>query len=102
MSDREFALEGGLSPSLAIGIALVLAIEGAVLHLWIAQRSATWAWVVTVVNIATLVYLWREVRANTRSRLVLSEGEVEIVVGRRLRYQFSRSEIASAEVVTWR
>ena len=51
---------------------------------------------------ATLVYLWREVRASALSRLVVSGGDVEIIVGRRLRCQFSRSQVASAEVATWR
>lgn len=97
-----FPLEGGLSPSLTIGLAIVLVVEGAAVHLWVAERSATWAWMITAVNVATLVYLWREVRANSLSRLVVEGESVDIVVGRRLRCQFSRGRIASAEVATWR
>jgi hypothetical protein len=97
-----FPLEGGLSTSLAVGLAIVLVVEGVAIHLWVAQRSATWAWVIAALNVATLVYLWREVRAGALSRLVVDGDAVEIVVGRRLRCQFSRSQIASAEVATWR
>lgn len=95
-------LEGGLSTTLAVGLGIVLVVEGAAIHLWIAERSPWWAWVITALNVATLVWLWREVRANALSRLVVDGESVEIVVGRRLRCRFSRSEIASAEVATWR
>jgi hypothetical protein len=97
-----FPLEGGLSSSLAIGLAIALVVEGAAIHLWVAERSAPWAWIITALNVATLVWLWREVRANSLSRLVVDGESVEIVVGRRLRCQFSRSQIATAQVATWR
>ena len=97
-----FPLEGGLSTTLAVGLAIVLVVEGAAIHLWVAERSALWAWVITALNVATLVYLWREVRAGSQSRLVLRGAEVEIVVGRRLRCRFPRRAIASADVATWR
>jgi hypothetical protein len=97
-----FPLEGGLSPSLAIGLAIVLVVEGAAIHLWVAQQSAAWAWAIAAMNVATLVYLWREVRANSLSRLVVDGDSVEIVVGRRLRCRFSRNQIASVEIATWR
>jgi hypothetical protein len=97
-----FPLEGGLSTSLAVGLGIVLVVEGAAIHLWVAERSTLWAWIIAAVNVATLVYLWREVRANSLSRLVLDGAAVEIVVGRRLRCRFSRSQITSAEVATWR
>ena len=97
-----FPLEGGLSPSLAIGLAIVLVVEGAAIHLWVAQRSAPWAWAIAAINVATLAYLWREVRANSLSRLVVDGDSVEVVVGRRLRCRISRSQIASVEIATWR
>jgi hypothetical protein len=97
-----FPLEGGLSTTIAVGLAIALVVEGAVIHLWVAERSALWAWIITATNVATLVYLWREVRASALSRLVVAGGDAEIIVGRRLRCQFSRSQIASAEVATWR
>jgi len=97
-----FPLEGGLSSSLAIGLGIVLVVEGAAIHLWVAERSALWAWVITALNVGTLVYLWREVRANSLSRLVVDGDSVGIVVGRRLRCRFSLAQIASAEVATWR
>ena len=96
------ALEGGLSTSLAVGFGAVLVIEGVVLHLWIADRSALWAWVVTATNVATLVWLWREARAASRSAMTVTARDVEVAVGNRLRLRFARKSIASAEVATWR
>ena len=99
---KTFALDGGLSASFAVGLGLVVAIEGAVLHLWVASRSQAWAWAITALNIVTLVWLWREYQAGTRARLVLSETDVEIDAGSRLRCRFPRSLIASADAATWR
>jgi hypothetical protein len=99
---QTFALAGGLSASFAVGLGLVVAIEGAVLHLWVASRSQAWAWAITALNIITLAWLWREYKAGTRARLVLSETDVEIDAGSRLRCRFPRSLIASAEAATWR
>ena len=99
---KTFALDGGLSGSFAAGLGLVVAIEGAVLHLWVASRSQAWAWAITVLNIVTLAWLWREYQAGTRARLVLSDTDVEIDAGSRLRCRFPRSLIASAEAATWR
>ena len=47
-------LEGGLSTTLAVGLGIVLVVEGAAIHLWIAERSPWWAWVITALNVATL------------------------------------------------
>lgn len=99
---KEFPLEGGLSATLAVGLAIVLVVEGAAIHLWVAERSAFWAWVIAALNVATLIWLWRDVRANSLSRLVVDGESVEIVVGRRLRCRFPLSAIASAELATWR
>jgi hypothetical protein len=100
--ERTFPLQGGLSGALVVGFGGVLVIEGAVLHLWIASRSEAWAWAITAVNAATLVWLWREYRAGTRSRLSVGEEHVEVVVGNRIRVRFARSNIAGAEPATWR
>jgi hypothetical protein len=100
--ERTFPLQGGLSAALVIGFGAVLVIEGAVLHLWIASRSEAWAWAITALNVATLVWLWREYRAGTRSRLSVGEQHVEIAIGNRIRVRFARSNIASVEPATWR
>ena len=82
MSRKAFALEGGLSPQLAVGLGLVLALEGAVLHLWVAQRSAAWAWAITAINVVTLVWLWREHRATRQARALLCKvNEVNFLSG---------------------
>jgi len=100
--ERTFPLQGGLSGALVVGFGAVLLIEGTVLHLWIASRSETWAWAITALNVATLVWLWREYRAGTRSRLSVGKEHVEVVIGNRIRVRFARSNIASAEPATWR
>jgi hypothetical protein len=97
-----FSLQGGLSGALAAGFGFVLAIEGAVLHLWVAQRSATWAWVVTALNIATVIWLWREYRATRQARATVSDTDVEIDAGSRLRVRIPLNTIASVEAATWR
>jgi len=100
--DRTFALEGGLSASLAVALAAVVVIEGAVLHLWVASRSLAWAWSITGINLVTLVWLWGEVRSASRSALRVGERDVDVVVGNRVRCRFARRSIASADRATWR
>ena len=99
---RTCPLEGGVSASLLVGIGLALVVEGVALHVWIAPRSQFWAWMITVLNAATLVWLWRDYQARSRSELTLGGDEVVIALGNQLRCRFPRSRIASAEVATWR
>jgi hypothetical protein len=95
-------LQGGLSGSFAVGLGLVLAIEGAVLHLWVAERSQGWAWAITAVNLATLAWLWREYASARQATLDVAGDEVRIDAGSRLRCRFPTSAIASVESATWR
>jgi len=100
--DQAFALEGGLSRTLAVAIGTVLVIEGAVLHLWVASRSQLWAWAITAVNLGTLVWLWWEVRSASRSMLRIDAADVVLAVGSRLHCRIPRGAIATAERATWR
>ena len=102
MRQRTIALEGGLTAPLAIGLGFVLVIEGAVLHLWVAERSQAWAWIITALNVVTLVWLWREYRSGQRAHLTVSASDIAIDAGSRLRCQVPRSSIASVEAATWR
>jgi len=61
--DRIFPLQGGASASLLVGIGMAFVVEGAALHLWLAARHPGWAWTVTALNAATLVWLWRDYQA---------------------------------------
>ena len=97
-----FALQGGPSASLLVGIGIALVVEGAGLHLWISSRSQAWAWAITAINVATLVWLWREHRSRARAALTLGEHDVDVAVGSQLRSQFPRSAIATVDVATWR
>ena len=98
-----FQLHGGLSASFAVGLGLVVAIEGVLLHLWIAARSQPWAWTIAALNGATLAWLGWEYKSAAQGRLVVgADGDVEIDAGSRLRCRFNRRLIASAESVTWR
>jgi len=102
MSQRTIALDGGLTAPLAIGFGLVLVIEGAVLHLWVAERSQAWAWTITALNVVTLVWLWREYRSGQRSHLTVSDSDIAIDAGSRLRCRVPRSALATVEAATWR
>ena len=95
-------LEGGLSGSLMLGIAIVLVIEGAVLHLWVASRSQAFAWAITAVNVATLVWLWRDHKAASHAHMRVSDDGIEIAIGNRIQCLVPREAIASAEMATWR
>ena len=97
-----YSLHGGLSASFAMGLGLVVAIEGIVLHLWIASRSQPWAWAIAVLNIATIAWLWREYRSGASAHMLVDAEEIEIDAGSRLRCRFSRLLIASVEPATWR
>jgi hypothetical protein len=99
---REFKLEGGLSTSLAAGLTLALVAEGVVFHLWISARSQMWAWALTLVNAATLIWLWREVQASSRSTLSVDASEIVLNAGSRLRCRIPRSAVERVEEVTWR
>ena len=100
--DQAFPLQGGASASLVVGIGVALVVEGAVLHLWLAARNPAWAWTVTALNAATLVWLWRDYRARALAMLTLGDRDVVITVGNQLRCHVPRSVIASAEIATWR
>lgn len=100
--DLVVPLEGGLSAALAAGLGLMLAVEGAVLHLWVASRSRTWAWVITAVNVLTLLWVWREYRAGKHATVRVRERDIEIAAGGRLRGNLPRSALAQAEAATWR
>jgi hypothetical protein len=98
----KIALQGGLSGSFAVGLGIVLAIEGAVLHVWVAERSQVLAWAITAVNIATLAWLWRECVSTRQASLVVAGDEVRIDAGSRLRCRFPTSSVATVEAATWR
>ena len=91
-----------MSASLLVGIGLALVVEGVALHVWIAPRSRFWAWTITVLNAATLVWLWRDYPARSRAEVALGSAEVVVMLGNHLRCRFPRSGIASAEPATWR
>ena len=99
---QTFTLEGGLSASLTLAIGLVVAIEGAVINLWVASRSQTWAWAITAVNVAMLLWLWRDHKAASSARLVVTDVGVEVLIGNRIRCIAPRETIARAEIATWR
>ena len=102
VAPQTFTLEGGLSASLTLAIGLVVAIEGAVIHLWVASRSQAWAWAIAAVNVATLLWLWRDHKAASSARLLVTDVGAEILIGNRIRCFAPHETIASAEIATWR
>ena len=99
---QSIPLQGGLSASFAIGLGLVLGIEGVVIHLWVATRSQPWAWVIAAFNVATMYWLWREYRSGLTARMTVDAAEILIDAGSRLKCRFPRALIAGTETATWR
>ncbi len=97
-----FPLQGGVSASLLVGIGVAVLVEGAALHVWIASRSPAWAWTITALNAATLVWLWRDYQARAAAVLTLGDRDVIVTLGHQLHCRFPRSAVASAETATWR
>jgi hypothetical protein len=100
--ERSFPLVAGLPAPLVIGLAVALVVEGAILHQSIASHSERWAWTLTAVNAATLLWLWRDYTTSSRSMVVVRDDEIEIAAGTRMRSRIARSAIGSAEAATWR
>jgi hypothetical protein len=101
-TDRTFPLHGGASASLLVGIGLALVVEGAALHVWLAARHPAWAWAITALNAATLVWLWRDYQARRLATLTLGDRDVVIAVGNQLRCHLPCSAIARVDPATWR
>ena len=99
---RTYSLEGGASASTFVGIGIALVVEGIALHVWIAGRSQLWAWTVTALNAATLIWLWRAYKAQARSALLIDESDVEVTLGTSFRVRFARSSITTVDAVMWR
>ena len=99
---QSIPLQGGLSASFAIGLGLVVSIEGVVIHLFVATRSQPWAWVIAAFNVATVYWLWREYRSGQTALITVDATEIVIDAGNRLRCRFPRALVASTEAATWR
>src|SRR5262245_24860796 len=99
--ERTFSLEGGLSGSMLVGIGIALAVEGVAIHLWVASRTRIVAWLITLLNVASLAYLWRAYVGAQRAVLRINASEVELDMGQ-VRCRFPRSAIESVEPATWR
>lgn len=99
--ERTFSLEGGLSASTALGFGIAVVAEGLAFHVWFASRSQIVAWLITALNVASLVYMWRAYVASQRAALRITATEVVFDVAQ-VRWRFPRSAIESVEPATWR
>jgi hypothetical protein len=96
------AQRAGRSPALAWGLALVIAVESAVLHLWLAPNHPALAWTLTALGIYSLLWIAGQVRALGSRESVIADDALVLRVGLQLTARLRREQIASAERLDWR
>ena len=101
-SDASFTYRTARSGALSVGLALAVGVEALVLHLWLAPRHPGWAWTLTTLSIATLVYLAAEYRAWGRGTVRVTAAALEVAVTHRVAAVVPRSLVAGAVLATWR
>jgi hypothetical protein len=97
-----FTYRSARSGALSAGLALAVAVEAVVLHLWLAPSRPTLAWALTTLSVLTLVYLAVEFRAWGRGAVRVSPACVELRVSGRADAMVPRASVAGASTATWR
>lgn len=97
-----FTFRRARSGALAAGLGLAIAIETPVLHLWLGVRHPTWAWSLSVLGVATLVWIVLEYRAMGHPTVRVTSGLLYVAIGHRAALQVPRAQITSAAPATWR
>jgi hypothetical protein len=83
-------------------MALAVVAEALVLHLWLATRHPRWAWAVTALSAATLVYLALEYRAWGTGAIHLTPDALDVRIAGRIALRVPRASVASVVVASWR
>lgn len=97
-----FSYRAARSGTLSAGLALAVAVEAVVLHLWLAPSRPTLAWVLTTLSVLTLVYLALEFRAWGRGAVCVTPDGVELRVSGRANAVVPRAAVARVSTATWR
>lgn len=98
----EFTYRSARSGSLVGGLGLVIAIETAALHLWLAARHPVLAWTLTAGSLATLAWLAADYHALGRGAVRLDDDTLDLRVGRRLSLRLPRTAVLAAVRPSWR
>ena len=101
-SIRRFSHRSARSGAVTAGFGLAIAIETAVLHLWLAGRHPAIAWSLTLVSLATFAWLAADWRAMGRAGISVTAHAVELRIGRRFAADVPRTSITGVVRPTWR
>jgi hypothetical protein len=98
----EFTYREARSGAVTVGLSMAIAIETAVVHLWLGARHPAWAWSLTALSVGSLLWLAAEYRAMGRGAIQVTPDALELRVGRRASTRVPRGQIRSAAAATWR
>jgi hypothetical protein len=101
-ADATFTYGRARSGALTAGLALAVAVEAVVLHLWLASRRPTLAWWLTGLSALTLLYLAFEFRAWGRGAVRVTRDRLELRVIGRMAADVPRAAVVRVAVATWR
>jgi hypothetical protein len=99
---RVVAQESARSASLAWGFALVVAVEGVAMHLWLVTRHPAVAWTFTALGVYTLLWIAGQHRASALRPTVITDEALVVRAGLRLTARLARDEIADVSRLDWR
>ena len=102
IAPAEFGCRSARSGSLTLGLALAVAVETVVLHLWLHARHPVTAWALTCLSVATIAWLAADYRSMGRSAVMVDGDRLDIRVGRRARAVIPVEAIADVLRPTWK
>ena len=97
-----FGYRSARSGALTAGMALAVAAEALVLHLWLGARHPEWAWTLTALSGATLAYLALEYRAWGSGAVHVTPDALDLRIVGRATLHVPRAMVANAVIATWR
>ena len=97
-----FTYRSARSGALTAGLALAVAVESLVLHLWLATRHPEWAWTLTALSVLSVAYLALEYRAWGTGSVRVTPATLDLRIAGRAALHVPRSTLASAVVASWR
>jgi hypothetical protein len=97
-----FTYRSARAGAVTAGLALAVAVETLVVHLWLAPRHPAWAWSLTALGVASLGYLAAEYRALGRGAVRVDAQWVRLRVGGRVAAELPRAALGQARAFSWR
>ena len=98
----DFTYRSARSGSLVVGFCIVIVIETVALHLWLRVHHAFIAWALSVTSLSAVAWLVADYRAFGRGAVRVTDGAVDLRIGRRFALELSRAEVAGVVRPTWR